>query len=84
MDEVIEIIKERKELRYMNADEMFEKLEFVKKENKQKIIYYIDIPIWKPSIAFLKKYKSIRCDLSFSMQELQAINKKVKELRVVR
>lgn len=62
------------------ADEMFEELEFEKKETSKKIIYYIDLPIWKPSITFNKKYKNIKFDLCCSMQELQAINKKVEEL----
>lgn len=62
------------------ADEMFEELEFEKKETSKKIIYYIDLPIWKPSITFNKKYKNIKFDLCCSMQDLQAINKKVEEL----
>lgn len=34
------------------ADRLFEELDFIKKENSQKIIYYIELPIWKPSITF--------------------------------
>lgn len=62
------------------ADELFAELDYEKKETLKKIIYYIDLPIWQPSITFNKKYKSIKSDLWITMQELQAINEKVKEL----
>ena len=61
------------------ADEMFEELGFEKKETTKNISYYIDLPIWKPSITFNKKYKNIKFDLCCSMQELKAINQFCKE-----
>lgn len=62
------------------ADRLFEELDFIKKENSRKIIYYVELPIWKPSITFNKKYKSVKSDFCFGMQELQAINEKCQEL----
>ena len=63
------------------ADEMFFEAGFDEKEERlSKIIYYVDLPFWKPSITFNKKHKSVKSDLCITMQELQAINEKVKEL----
>lgn len=63
-----------------NADKLFYELGYDKKETSRKIIYYIDLPIWKPSITFNKKYKNIKLDLCLPMQELKAINMKCLEL----
>lgn len=63
------------------ADEMFFEAGFDEKEERlSKIRYYVDLPLWKPSITFNKKYKSIKSDICITMQELQAINQKCKEL----
>lgn len=65
-----------------NADKLFYELGYDKKETSRKIIYYIDLFIWKPSIIFNKKYKSVKSDLCITMQELKAINMKCEELRL--
>lgn len=67
------------------ADEMFEKLKYYKKESKN-IISYENVDIEK-FIYFNKNIRMINCENYYdgsgdiSMQELQAINEKVKELQ---
>jgi hypothetical protein len=76
-------MKRKVENNMSKADEMFEKLGYKKIESKSKIIFVKDCD----SIDFLLQYKKI--EYSFlrgtifkvqNMQELQAINEKVKEL----
>lgn len=62
------------------ADEMFSKIDFEKKEALQYIRYYINLPIWKPSITFYRRNKTIKVDCDIHIEELKAINEKVKEL----
>lgn len=63
------------------ADEMFEKAGYDGKKDKlNKIIYYVDLPFWKPSIVFNKRNKTIKIDHDLHKEGLQAINKKIKEL----
>ena len=66
------------------ADDMFEKLGYEKGSghnlgNGEKYIYYSGN---YNNINLYKKSKKININGSFSMQELQAINEKVKELRL--
>ena len=68
------------------ADEMFEKLGYEKGSghnlgNGEKYIYYSGN---YNNINLYKKSKKININGSFSMQELKAINEKVKELRMDR
>lgn len=68
------------------ADEMFEELGYKNvRENENWIVYKGK----EKDIDFNKKYKTIEVEngmesKKFNMQELQAINEKVKELRVDR
>ena len=64
------------------ADEMFEKLGFIKYEDKNNIKYFLG----SREIWFYKQRKEIEssCGVGselINMQELQAINEKVKELK---
>ena len=67
-----------------SADEMFEKLEYKRKVTRRYIVYYIKNGILIPDsrIIFDKRYKWVSANFNLDMQELQAINKKVKELRL--
>lgn len=63
------------------ADEMFEKLGYVKDETGNEIIYQLN----NHEICFLLNRKMFDCGCGIgrefiNMQELQAINEKVKEL----
>ena len=67
------------------ADEMFEELGYRKQEGLREINYYRDID----EIIFYKGFKCFSCskqeEIDFiDMQELQALNLKVKELRLDR
>ena len=70
------------------ADEMFEKLGYEKNEDIRTdlgCIYYIRVKHYIynefPKIIFHNKFKSISIQKDYiSLQELQAINEKVKEL----
>ena len=65
------------------ADELFLKAGFdEKEEGLSKIRYYVDLPLWKPSIVFNKRRKTIKCDFAISTADLKAINEKIKELRL--
>ena len=70
----------------MKADEMFEKLGYIKVEDNKDNIEYrkivegdlFEIDFWKTDKTVSKNYYR---DIGYiSMQELQAINKKVEEL----
>ena len=66
------------------ADEMFEELGYEKQNNPEKEIKYIKnefhiIRFWKPSQQIVKQDEQ-GLYMGISMQELQAINEKVKEL----
>ena len=68
------------------ADEMFKKLGYKKQYENENIYYYMDVDLKDNYIVFETGYKSftkISCyhDAGdITMQELQAINKKVEEL----
>ena len=79
----------------MNADEMFEKLGYEKQEDKYRIEYYIKqnfthfVIIKKIYLYKIEKdicmeqwnvTEEIKVSMNITMQELQAINKKVEEL----
>ena len=70
------------------ADEMFEELGYKKQYENENIYYYMDIDLKDNYIVFETEYKSF-AKISYyhdagdiTMQELQAINKKVRELRL--
>lgn len=70
--------------RKMCADEMFEELGYEKQNNPEKEIKYIKnefhiIRFWKPSQQIIKQDEQ-GLYMGITMQELQAINKKVEEL----
>lgn len=66
------------------ADEMFEKLGYIKTENKGEIRYEEENNALEETfhfkILFVKTLKVVGADHLLDMQELQAINEKVKEL----
>lgn len=63
------------------ADKMLFKVGYdEKKEKLNKIIYYANLPIWKPKVEFNKRNKTIKVDHDLHIEELLAINEKVKEL----
>lgn len=69
------------------VDKMFEELEYVKiTENNIKILYEKEGHYWDKEISFDLIDKQIRVEMSagdsepITMQELQAINKKCKEM----
>lgn len=68
------------------ADEMFKKLGYKKQYENENIYYYMDVDLKDNYIVFETEYKSftkISCyhDAGdITMQELQAINKKCKEM----
>lgn len=72
------------------ADRLFEKLGYIKVEDDKSFIEYrkivngdlFEIDFWKDDKTVSKAYYR---DMGYiSMQELQSINEKVKELRMVR
>ena len=69
------------DIKEKTADEMFEELGYEKSEHKNCIRYRdedYEIILWRINEPKVEAYDSI------SMQELQAINKKCLELRLVR
>ena len=64
------------------ADEKFENFGYERKVTRRYIIYYIKngILITDSRIIFDKRYKWVSANFNLDMQELQAINEKVKEL----
>lgn len=66
----------------MSAKEMFFKIEHISKyeETKNEINIYYEFDEGEPSISFLKNSKEIATDNVITIEELQAINKQVKEL----
>lgn len=80
-DEVISVSEKEK-----TADELFKELGYKKQYENESIYYYMDIDLKDNYIVFETGYKSfakISCyhDAGdITMQELQAINKKVEEL----
>ena len=67
------------------ADEMFEELGYVKEyEDNTYIIFHNFDEDYVRYIRFCKTYMDICAKEEISMDELKAINEKVKELRMVR
>lgn len=64
------------------ADKMFEELRFEKSEIKNICIKYTKYNLFSKEIYFHLKQKKVGLDGVFTMQELQAINMKCKELRM--
>ena len=64
------------------ADKILEKLRFEKSEIENVCIKYTKYNLFSKEIYFHLKQKKVGLDGVFSMQELQAINKKVEELRM--
>lgn len=65
------------------ADEMFFEIGYDEKEERlSKIIYYVDLPLFRPCISFDKRNKTVSTipSRAITMQELQAIYKKCQEL----
>ena len=62
------------------ADEMFEDLRFEMQKIENVCIKYIKYNIFSKEIYFHLKQKKVGLDGVFTMQELQAINMKCKEL----
>lgn len=68
----------------MNAKEMWFKIENITKyeETKDEVnIYYKFDKVKEPSISFLKNNKEIATNDVITLEELQAINKQVEELK---
>lgn len=73
----------------MNADEMFEELGYERNKSKEFIIYskkemkYNKTKKWEICLGFncIDKCLMVKNKQFFSLEELQAINKKVEELR---
>ena len=72
------------DIKEKTADEMFEELDYKKQENETEIRYISGNTIMGDNfqfvIIFIKKLKVVGVKQLFNMQELQAINKKCKEL----
>lgn len=78
----------------MKADEMLKKLGYEKTEESKRYLRYSTDKRYGEHIDFELKLKQVRCTRVtcqgnthfryFTMQELQAINEKVKELRLDR
>ena len=62
------------------ADKMFDELRFEKSEIKDICIKYTKYNLFSKEIYFHLKQKKVGLAGIFTMQELQAINKKVEEL----
>lgn len=79
-DKELEATKNREK----TSDEMFEKLGYIYHfENSYAKVYKKGCRQYNRQIAFNIKTKRIMCPYYLSIQELQAINKKVQELRLV-
>ena len=72
--------KERLERIIMSADEMFKKLGYEKNEFEDEIDYEINGTLNQWYIVFYKEHKTFNASGCVSMETLQAINKKCKEL----
>ena len=68
------------DIKEKTADEMFDELGYEKKKENNKKIIYRDVE-FKEDIEFDLKYKMVFCLFGIEVQELQAINKKCKELK---
>ena len=63
------------------ADEMIKRLGYKKSKEKYAEVYTKEYDLYVRQFAFNKEYKDILLDLEYlTMEELQAINEKVKEL----
>lgn len=65
------------------ADKILEKLRFEKSEIENVCIKYTKYNLFSKEIYFHLKQKKVGLDGVFSMQELQAINLKCKELKFI-
>lgn len=86
-EELVNSLSEMEDIKEKTADEMFEELGYKVIKNNFQITYVDNIS----SIQFLLQYKKIEYHFLRgttyrvqTMQELQAINKKCQELRLVR
>ena len=66
-----------KTIKEINADNMFKKLGYTKLETKYEIQYSSEFKLFKLD----KRFNNIFCEDYFGLDELQAINKKCKELK---
>ncbi len=65
------------------GDEIFFEIGYDEKEERlSKIVYYVDLPLFRPSISFDKRNKTVSNTppRAITMEELQAIYKKCQEL----
>ena len=73
------------DIKEKTADEMFEELGYEKEERSKSDIYIKQYEYFTRQFGFNKPTKNIMIDVEYiNMQELQAINKKCQELRLVR